>query len=81
MKRTVVVFLVFLMGCSAATHERLQEIEAEKDVMQRHLTVCALEYPSQQQFCNRRYGARLHELHCEEARLKGEKCTHVYTPD
>lgn len=81
MKRMTALVLYFLVGCSAVTHERLREIEVEKETMQRYLTVCALAYPSQQKFCNRKYGARLHELICEEARLKGEKCTHVYTPD
>lgn len=73
--------LVFLAACAATNQERLEEIRVQKEVLQRYLTVCAMEFPAQQRFCHRKYGARRHELICEEARLKGERCTDVYKPD
>ena len=81
MKMLVLLILAFLVACSATTQERLEEIRVEKDALQRYMTVCALEFPTQQRFCHRTYGARRHELICEEARLKGERCTDVYKPD
>lgn len=73
--------MTLVLSCSAATQQRLAEIEVEKDKMQRHLTVCSVAFPHEQKYCHRVYGRKLHDLRCEEARLRGERCADVYVPE
>lgn len=75
------MILAFLAACGASSHQRLDEVRIEKESVQRYLTVCGVQFPNDHTFCSRKYGARLHELICEEAHLQGEKCTHRYEPD
>lgn len=69
------MFGVFLfVGCSGASHERLEQVRMERELVRRQLVVCSMTFRSDLDHCERRYGARLKELTCEEADLQGRTC-------